>query len=113
VQLKRQGIYDSALIILSSDHGESLGEHGKWMHGASLYDTEIHVPLIVKVPGQRRGKRVADAVQTIDIFPTVLHVLGIPAPRPLDGTILRGRKQSAAFTFWQEGFVARTGPWKL
>ncbi len=69
--LKAAGLYRGSVIALSADHGESFGEHGLWMHGQSLYEAEVHVPLIVKFPNQTRGERVRKPVQAIDIFPTV------------------------------------------
>ena len=78
--LKRSGIYDRALIILLSDHGEGLGEHGEDEHGIFLYREDIHVPLMVKLPNsQRANTSVATPVQLIDVLPTVAEVVGIKA----------------------------------
>jgi arylsulfatase A-like enzyme/tetratricopeptide (TPR) repeat protein len=78
--LKRSGIYDRALIILLSDHGEGLGQHGEDEHGIFLYREDIHVPLIVKLPkSQRANTSVATPVQLIDVMPTVTEVVGIKA----------------------------------
>ncbi|HEY8713289.1 MAG TPA: sulfatase-like hydrolase/transferase, partial [Thermoanaerobaculia bacterium] len=78
--LKRRGIYDRALIILLSDHGEGLGQHGEDEHGIFLYREDIHVPLIVKMPkSQRANTTVATPVQLIDVLPTVTSVIGINA----------------------------------
>lgn len=75
--LKRSGIYDRALIILTSDHGEGLGDHGEDEHGIFLYREDIHVPLIVKLPKSAMAKTTVDApAQLIDIFPTVIGVTG-------------------------------------
>src|SRR4029453_8602600 len=66
--LKRRGLYDEALILLLSDHGEGLGDHGEQEHGLFLYRETIRVPLIVKLPRQENaGQRVAAPVQPIDI----------------------------------------------
>lgn len=71
--LKRSGIYDRALVILLSDHGEGLGEHGEDEHGIFLYREELHVPLIVKLPfSERANSTVASPVQLIDILPTAV-----------------------------------------
>ncbi len=87
--LKHQGLYDEALIVLWSDHGEGLGEHGEDQHGYYLYDTTIAVPLGVKLPaslGRRHPPRRLDAPATLmDIFPTVCGILGLPAPGGVDG----------------------------
>ena len=78
--LKRGGIYDRALIILLSDHGEGLGQHGEDEHGIFLYREDIHVPLIVKLPkSQRANTNVSAPVQLIDVLPTVNDVVGINA----------------------------------
>lgn len=77
--LKRSAIYDRALIILLSDHGEGLGQHGEDEHGIFLYREDIHVPLIVKLPkSQRANTSVVTPVQLIDVLPTVASVVGIP-----------------------------------
>ena len=88
--LRRRGLYDDALIVLLSDHGEGLGDHGEQEHGVFLYDEAIHVPLVVKLPGGRgAGRRVPVPVQHIDLLPTVLDLVGEPAPGGLRGRSLR------------------------
>lgn len=80
--LRQRGLYDGALVILLGDHGEGLGDHGEKEHGILLYRESLHVPLVVKLPGnQRGGERVANPVALVDVFPTVLSVLGF-SPRP-------------------------------
>ncbi len=87
--LKRQGLYDPALIVLLSDHGEGLGDHGEQEHGLFLYRETTHVPLIVKLPGQREsGRRVGAPVQHIDLVPTVLDLMGAARPEGLRGRAL-------------------------
>lgn len=80
--LKRDHRYRNALIVVIGDHGEGLGEHGEATHGIFLYDATTHVPLIFKLPtGTRKyiqtGQVVNAQVQTTDILPTVLDLLGI------------------------------------
>jgi arylsulfatase A-like enzyme len=88
-QLKASGLYDGALIALTSDHGESLGAHGEDTHGVFLYDETIHVPLIVKLPGERdAGTRVEARVELTDILPTLLEDVGIEIPKEVQGTSL-------------------------
>jgi choline-sulfatase len=79
--LKQRGNYDDALIILTSDHGEGLMDHGESEHGVFLYREDLRVPLIVKLPHQTRRDRVASQAQLIDIAPTALDSAGI-APLP-------------------------------
>jgi arylsulfatase A-like enzyme/Tfp pilus assembly protein PilF len=84
--LRAQGLYDDALIILLSDHGEGLGDHGEQEHGVLLYREALQVPLIIKLPrGARAGERVAEAAQLADILPTVAAVAGVSAPPGLRG----------------------------
>jgi arylsulfatase A-like enzyme/Tfp pilus assembly protein PilF len=88
-ELDRLGVYDRAIVILLSDHGEGLGQHGEDEHGVLLYASTLHVPLIVKLPGGRfAGRAAAAPVQLIDVFPTVAGLLGIEPPAPLPGTSL-------------------------
>jgi choline-sulfatase len=87
--LKSSGIYDRATIILVSDHGEGLGDHGEAQHGIFLYREAIHVPLIVKLPGAAKsGKRVATPVQLTDILPTVAGIAGFDVPPAVKGKSL-------------------------
>ncbi|HYM61195.1 MAG TPA: sulfatase-like hydrolase/transferase, partial [Thermoanaerobaculia bacterium] len=75
--LQREGIYDKALIILLSDHGEGLNDHGELEHGLLLYREALQVPLIVKLPRQSlSGRSVSDPVQLSDVFPTVTTLTG-------------------------------------
>ncbi|HSS47908.1 MAG TPA: sulfatase, partial [Thermoanaerobaculia bacterium] len=87
--LKRLGVYDRALVVLFSDHGEGLGDHGEDEHGVLLYNEAIHVPLMVKLPqGQQAGGTTARPVQLLDIAPTVLSLLGLEVPKPMPGVSL-------------------------
>ncbi len=71
--LRRDGRYDETLIVLTSDHGENLGEHGLVDHVFSLYETTVHVPLLLRLPGGQRGGSVdARLGQLVDLFPTLL-----------------------------------------
>src|SRR6185312_10082720 len=88
-ELKRLGVYDRALVVLFSDHGEGLGDHGEDEHGVLLYSEAIHVPLMVKLPqAQRAGGTTGRPVQLLDIGPTVLGLLGLPVPKPMPGVSL-------------------------
>ncbi|MGZ7031189.1 MAG: sulfatase-like hydrolase/transferase [Thermoanaerobaculia bacterium] len=88
--LKNRGFYDRSIIIVMSDHGEGLGDHGEQQHGALLYVEEIHVPLIVKLPGNvRKGVRVSGNGALVDLVPTVEKLLGLQAQKS-DGLDLFG-----------------------
>src|SRR5207249_9372782 len=76
------------LIVLTGDHGESLGEHGERTHGIFAYEATLHVPLIVFSPRLLEPRVVADEVGHVDVLPTVLDVLGLPPPAGLRGRSL-------------------------
>jgi len=89
--LDRQGVYDRAAIVLVSDHGEGLGDHGEDEHGILLHREVLHVPLIVKLPGGRdAGRRLEAPVHLIDVAPTLLELAGLPAGEELVGSSLLG-----------------------
>jgi choline-sulfatase len=88
-ELKRLDAYDRSLIILLSDHGEGLNDHGEEEHGVLLYREAIHVPLLLKLPEGRLAGATAEApVELTDVVPTVLSLLGLPLPESLRGTSL-------------------------
>ncbi len=112
-ELEDRELFEDGLVIVSSDHGESLGEHGVWMHGRSLYESEVRIPLIVKWPGQTRGERIHTPVQAIDIMPTIADVVGIEESIHFDGTSLRRPSNEPALILWRDQKVVRTAEWKL
>ncbi len=91
--------FPATALIFHSDHGQSLNEHGIFGHGFELYDTNVHVPLIIRLPqGERAGERVAQLVRNLDIFATVIDLAGagsnvwdsrdlLGAPPPADGHV--------------------------
>ncbi len=82
--LEASGRADSTMVVLTADHGQGLGEHGWWAHRL-LYQEQIHIPLIVKIPGGPSGVTVRTLARSIDIFPTVLQTLGLAVPPGIDG----------------------------
>ena len=86
--LEARGLYDDILLFLMSDHGEEFYDHGNWQHGRALHTESIDVPLIVKLPASREGLRVARRVQQIDVLPTVLEAVGLPADASVSGSSL-------------------------
>jgi len=86
--LKKRGLYDRALIVVLSDHGEGLLDHGEQEHGVFVYREALQVPLIIKLPhGERRGK-IDLPVQLVDVLPTILEAAGIAPPAGIRGTSL-------------------------
>jgi arylsulfatase A-like enzyme len=90
--LQRRGLYDDCVLIVTSDHGENLGDHGLVEHQFSVHESVLGVPLVVRAPASALAKagrglglpsgRVATPVELIDLFPTILELAGAPAPAP-------------------------------
>ena len=72
------GIRDDTLLVVTSDHGEGLGEHRESVHGFFVYQTTLHVPMIARGPGVRPGTRIDATTRLIDLFPTLLTAAGLP-----------------------------------
>src|SRR5262249_38230715 len=79
------------LVVVTGDHGEALGAHGEWTHGLFAYESTLHVPLIITQVGGTAdaGDVVRAPVRHVDLLPTILDVLRIPAPPNLPGRSLR------------------------
>jgi choline-sulfatase len=87
--LDRRGLLEKALIVFTSDHGEGLGQHGESSHGYFVYQTTLHVPLIIHWPaGSKPAARVDDPVSLLDVAPTILDAIGIPRPNEMRGRSL-------------------------
>jgi len=76
------------LIVVTGDHGESLGEHGESEHGILLYDATLHVPLVMNGPGIAAGIRIGRQVRHVDLVPTLAELLSVKPPSTLDGVSL-------------------------
>jgi choline-sulfatase len=91
--LQRRGLMEKSLVVFTSDHGEGLGDHGESTHGYFIYQSTLHVPLIVHWPAASRRipkDRVDDAAGLLDVTPTILEALGIRAPAGMKGRSLVG-----------------------
>ena len=86
--LDRRKLLDRTIVVVAADHGESLGDHGERDHGIFVYESVLHVPLIIRAPNVS-PRRVADVVRLVDLMPTMLDLLGVPH-RPVDGKSLTG-----------------------
>jgi len=121
--LKKMGLDNKTVIIISSDHGESLGEHDLYFtHGFQLYEGLVRVPLIIKGAAPfLKKKKIAAQVQQVDIAPTILEILKIKKPLSMIGTglmpLIKGNddySREYAFSFLGGDKIAvRTNEWKL
>src|SRR5581483_362873 len=109
--LKDKGLYQNTVIVLSGDHGESLGEHGEKTHGFFIYNATLHVPLIFHVPGETGGKDVAANASLADLMPTALQILHVDIPPQVQGRSLlpfiKEEKAEAARELYAETFLPR------
>jgi arylsulfatase A-like enzyme/Flp pilus assembly protein TadD len=99
---------ENTLVVLTGDHGESLGDHGERTHGYLAYDSALRIPLIIREPSGSSppsGRRIAALVSHIDLFPTICDVLGLRPPAGLQGTSLRplmaGSKPAARLIYFE------------
>ncbi len=86
--LRQRGSLDRTIVVVVADHGEGLGDHG-WWHHRMLYQEQIHVPYLVRIPGMTPGRRVSQLVRTTDIVPTICDYLGLEALPEMSGRSLR------------------------
>jgi arylsulfatase A-like enzyme/tetratricopeptide (TPR) repeat protein len=87
--LRSRSLYDRTVIIVMGDHGESLGEHGEGSHGFFVYNSVTNVPFVIRAPfSHTTHRRVADPVRSVDLLPTVLDLLGVPAATGISGVSL-------------------------
>jgi choline-sulfatase len=115
------------LVVVAGDHGEAFGEHGEYAHSIFVYDTTLHVPLIMNGPAIRGGARVSDPVTLADVAPTAMRLLGLTL-REVDGIDLATALGGAAIPkreLYAESFAPlvefgwaplrsiRSGPWKF
>lgn len=87
-ELEQRDLLDSSLLVLTGDHGEGLGDHGEAFHGYFVYESTVHVPLIIRAPGIAAGRVIGDAVSHIDLLPTILEVANVLPPRQAQGRSL-------------------------
>jgi choline-sulfatase len=127
--LSEAGLLDRTLVVLLADHGESLGEHGEYTHGVFLYDSTVHIPMIVAGPGIPSGRMVPQQVRSIDVEPTIADLLGLPAGDKAQGvslisSLIEGREPRSNYCYmetlypktshgWSELRGMRTDEWKL
>jgi len=109
--LERAGRHGDTLLVVTSDHGEGLDEHGEAVHGFFVYETTLRVPLLFRGPGIVPGTRVQATARSIDLLPTVLDLLGVAAPARLPGRslapVLRGGSQLPDAATYAESLTPR------
>jgi arylsulfatase A-like enzyme len=126
--LRERGLNDRTAVLVTADHGEPLGQRGHYMHGQSLHEEVVHVPVILYLPWQDGGRRVENVVSLLDVAPTLLDLAGVPVPVDFQGSswlealpadeapAALGARVALEFTNRSEAPVAwyvRQGPWKL
>jgi arylsulfatase len=121
--LRRRGIWDEAIVIVSADHGETMSD-GAFLFGHGVMDEDVlHVPLLIKLPhGADAGRRIPDFVQLVDLYPTILELTGVgTSVQHLHGRslvpLLRGYEAHSAPAYSEGGVMAQSsvvsGGWKL
>ena len=120
--LRGKALLDDTLVIITNDHGEEIGEHGRYGHGHSLYQELIRAPLTVRYPAMfPAGQQVNEVVENVDLFPTILDVLELRAVPGLEGFSLlpwlEGRPPMTpsygVSEFLDNYRAVRVGSWKL
>jgi arylsulfatase A-like enzyme/Flp pilus assembly protein TadD len=129
-RLAALGLKERTALVVTSDHGEGLGEHGEMLHGFFAYQTTLRVPFLVRGPGVRAGARLRSTVHLVDIVPTVLDLAALPrrpgltlSGRSLMGALRDGQSPPEAATYaetlvpllqfgWSDLRVVREGRWK-
>ena len=119
-KLRRGGLLDRSLLILTADHGEEFLEHGHVKHCRGVWDTLTRVPLLLRIPDLNGGRLVGSAVQIVDVVPTLVDYLGLePVSLDLEGTSLRplleGGGPTGIFAFADQSkyWAADDGQWQL
>jgi arylsulfatase len=110
--LENRGLWDDMLVIVTSDHEESMDEHPEyesWGHGVEVFDTTVHTPLIIRRPNDfGAGRRYTELVSNIDVMPTVLALVGLPVPRAVEGISFDALLSGAPFSARTETFSEAT-----
>jgi len=125
-ELDRLGLRDNTIIVFLADHGYQLGEKGKWSKAGSLFEMGTRVPLIIAAPGAGgNGQSCTRIVQSLDLYPTLVELCGLPKSPELEGASIASLLQNPAaawdkpaFSIWSEdgktihGTAVRTERWR-
>lgn len=111
--LREQNLLDETIVIVTADHGESLGEHGEKTHAVFLYDATVRIPLIVRYPPLFESSVYDGAVRSVDLAPTVYEALGLSPQPNVDGRGLlkafRGKQSPPALAQYSESLLSEVG----
>ncbi len=109
-QLEERGLAESTMIVLTSDHGEAFGQHNLSVHGFSVYEPEVHVPLVMLHPSLKSWPRHDKQVrQQIDLAPTLLDILGIEKPAVWQGQSFLDKPTHDRAYFFSTGYQTKLG----
>jgi arylsulfatase A-like enzyme/tetratricopeptide (TPR) repeat protein len=109
--LEQRGLLERTVVAVLGDHGESLGDHGEDSHGFFIYESVTHVPFVLRAPYGRTGpRRVDDPVRLVDLAPTLLDLVGLPAPANISGRSLVPLMTGAAAELGLEGYAEAMYP---
>ncbi len=101
-KIESAGLMSKTIFVITADHGEGLGEHGESRHGLFIYNSTVHVPLLIRLPGGK-NRRVEQLVRHIDLTPTILDLLGVSVPKNIQGAsvipLLKGQEKSERFAY--------------
>lgn len=118
--LKEKGLYDNTVIAIIADHGEEFYEHEGWWHGTTLFEEQLHIPMVFKKPASSdAGQREAGLAGLVDVAPTLAALAGVPAPPAWQGRNLFGATAPPVALYAQEDHEGnelesvRTKDWKL
>ena len=109
--LKANGLYRNTVIVLAGDHGESLGEHAERNHGFFIYNATLHVPMIIRLPGNSSPRVVSDLASLADLMPTILSILKVEVPPQVQGfnllPLMAPKKAEESRSLYAETFLPR------
>ena len=112
--MESSGLLQQSIVVVVGDHGESLGEHGyDFDHGLYVYDASIRVPLLIHAPDLPGGRVFPHQVETIDLMPTVLDLLGRPTPPSVEGRSLRPLMEGDPGWTERTAFSEASKPWNV
>ncbi|MFW6153850.1 MAG: sulfatase [Planctomycetota bacterium] len=107
--LEETGLADSTIVVFTSDHGDMMGSH-RLLAKCVMFEEAVRVPMLIRLPGQRTARRIRGPVSQIDVVPTLLDLMGQPAPEHLQGRSLRPAMAAAAGAVDRPAVIEWNGP---